>query len=191
MVAQVSRERIAYHITRLGSPDRTVARRAESHLMRHYRAASVEPLIAACAGPDGAVRYRAVWVLAHTRDARAYDTVLRLTRDTDGEVRYDAAIALGILGDDRAIAPLVALLQEPDMEYCVDSAAAMGLERLGSAAAPALIKVAKHSIGHARIMAIHALGHIGGKEAVELLTGLASDADEEARVAAKEALEEI
>ena len=184
-------ERIAYHISNLGSPDRTVARRAEFHLMRHYGARALEPLIAACDSPNAQVRYRAVWLLGRTRDPGAYDTILRLTRDPDGEVRYDAALALGSLGDARAVEPLIILLQEPDTEYCVDSAAAMGLDRLGVVAVPAVMEVAEHGNGHARVMAISVLGGIGGDGVAELLTTLASDADEQARVAAEEALEEI
>ncbi len=184
-------ERIARHIANLGSPDQTVARRAESHLMRHYGARALEPLIAACASPNAQVRYRAVWLLGRTHDPDAYDTILRLTRDPNGEVRYDAAISLGTLGDSRAVDSLIALLQEPNAHYCVDSAAAMGLDRLGEVAVPALMEVAKRGNEHARVMAISVLGGISGDGVIELLTILASDADEQARVAAEEALEEI
>lgn len=129
--------------------------------------------------------------MAQTRDARAFETVLRLTADPDGGVRYDAAIGLGILGDARAVAPLVALMHRNDEEGAVDSAAATGMVGLGAAAVPALLWEAEGGKGYARIMAIYALGNIGGEEAVELLTSLASDADEQVRVAAGEALEEI
>lgn len=183
--------RIACHITSLGSPDRAVARRAESHLIRHYGARALEPLIAACASDHPQVRYRAVWVLGRTREPGAFDTVLRLTRDPDGEVRYDAALALGNLDDARAVEPLVTLLQEPDTEYSVDSAAAMGLERLGVVSVPAPLDVTRDGSGYARVMAIYALGGIGDRRAVELLTILLADADEKTRMAAEEALEEI
>ncbi|MGI4789401.1 MAG: HEAT repeat domain-containing protein [Janthinobacterium lividum] len=67
----------------------------------------------------------------------------------------------------------------------------MGLMRLGRAAVTALREVAMSGMGYARIMAIHALGNIGGEEAVELLTSLASDAYEQVQVAANEALAEL
>lgn len=185
------KKRIARHITNLGSPDRTVAWHAERYLIRYYGVRALEPLIAACDSPDPQVRFRAAWALAHTRDARAFDTILRLTRDPNGAVRYDAAISLGILGDARAVGPLVALMHQSDEEGSVDAAAATGLVRLGMAAVPALFQVAESGSGKARVMAIYALGNLGGKGVAELLRTLAPDADEQVRVAAEEALEQI
>lgn len=118
----------------LGSPDRNVACRAESYLIRYYGAEALEPLVAACVSDTPAFRFRVAWTLAHTRAPRAFGTVLCLTRAPDAAVRYDAAIGLGVLGDARAVGSLIVLLQEPDEDYAVDLAAAMGLERLGGAA---------------------------------------------------------
>ena len=181
-------KRIREHVANLGNPDKKIARRAEDSLIRYYGSRALEPLIGACADADAPARSRAVWALGKTCDPRAYETILRLTTDLEGYVRYDAAIALGVLGDMRATVPLIALMQKPDVRHSVDSAAATGLNKLGRPAVPALLDVLQNGASTARCLAAGVLGSIGDDRAIGLLAKLLSGSDQEARIAAIEAL---
>ena len=184
-------KRIQQHIETLNCPDQKLALRAEGYLMRYYGSRSLEPLMTACDHPNYIVRFRAAWALAHTHDPRAYETLLHLTRDPAPEVRYDATLGLGILGDERAIEPLIELMSTPDLEHYVDSAAAMGLERLGEPAVPALTPLLQSATPSVRVTVAYTLGGIGDTSAIEPLSRLLLEEEDDLRIAGIESLADI
>lgn len=184
-------KRIQQHIEALNSPDQKLALRAEGYLMRYYGSRALEPLITACDHPNYEVRFRAVWALAHTHDPRAYETLLHLTSDPAPEVRYDATLGLGILGDARAIEPLIELMSIPDLEPSLEGVAANGLVRLGQQAAPALLLLLQSAVPSLRATVAYVLGDIGGISAVESLSRLLIEEDEDLQIAGIEALASI
>jgi HEAT repeat protein len=186
-----TKQRIKYHVDRLGSPDSKIAGRAECYLLDFYADKAVEMLLPLCRDSNPQKRWRAGWVLAHSNDPRAYEAILGLTFDLDGTVRYEMAIALGILGDPRGIERLEALMVAPDTEEYVDDAAANGMVRMGPAAAPTLIRLLHSDYSRVRRMAAYSLGNIGDESAIDPLSALLASPDEDTRVAAVESLATI
>jgi HEAT repeat protein len=150
------KKRIAFHIERLGHPNKKIAIRAEHNLIRYYGSKALQELITACSRESPQVRFRAVWALAHTHEASAFETILRLTDDPDEGVRYDATVALGIHGGQQALEHLVRILLLEDETR----PAGMGLARLGISVVPALENVFGSAGAVARWVIVQIIGDL-------------------------------
>ena len=112
-------------------------------------------------------RWWALRVLAQSPRAQAEWLVPFLT-DPAREVRQCAALGLALKPDEEAIPPLVKALSDEDS--MVSSLAVNALVKIGGAAVPSLIEVAKEGAAQsARIHALRALAEIRDHRAIPVM----------------------
>jgi hypothetical protein len=107
-------------------------------------------------------------------------------QNPDAEIRAEAVQLLGKMGDMRAAELLISVLQDEDDNVRAD--AVQAFSRLGPAAIAKVRDVLQDRNSPKRAEAAHALGMVGGTQAVEPLLDALTDADWEVRHQAAEAL---
>lgn len=125
-------------------------------------------------GPDTALRSTAARALGDLGDPRVLSILLEaLSHDRDPYVRAGAAQGLGFLGDPRAVPALIKALDDVEEEGYVRISATGALGELKAAEAVGALGGILLNHGPAseyeREQAAHALGLIGGQEAVDVL----------------------
>jgi HEAT repeat protein len=174
---------------------------------------AVPHLLTAVEGNDAVLAEWAAGALGNIRDRRAVAALIK-SLDRPGHPKYVIVWALGEIGDEEAIGPLIRQLGDKNREIRKYSARA--LIKFGPKAVPAAIKAlddpgpgvrhyAARVLGqsgdaraagplmeHYRALdpeaALWALGRIGAREALPLITGAVSDPDWKIRLAAVQAL---
>jgi HEAT repeat protein len=119
--------------------------------------------------PEVDHRWWSLRVLAQSPHAKA-EWLVPFLSDSAREVRQCAALGLAIKPDKGAVQPLVRALGDEDS--MVGSLAVNALARIGSAAVPALIEVAKRESSEpqsARIHALRALAEIRDHRAIPVM----------------------
>lgn len=111
-------------------------------------------------------RWWALRVLAQSPQAQT-EWLVPFLRDPAREVRQCAALGLAIKPDAGAVQPLVEALRDEDS--MVSSLAVNALVKIGGAAAPSLIEVAKGTGQSARIHALRALAEIRDPRAIPVM----------------------
>jgi HEAT repeat protein/Na+/melibiose symporter-like transporter len=121
---------------------------------------------------DEETRRTATAALASSRTRLAVSELVTALRDPSLAVREEAAHALGEIGDPQVVQALVEVLQDPTTGLAGEAAKALG--RIGHRqATPALIEMLTDRTDNYaredRILAIRALGALGGSDAAEAL----------------------
>jgi HEAT repeat protein len=178
---------IAADIRRLSSTSRRTFVPALGRLEKQGLIA-VPDLIEATTSDHLLVRCRAAMLLGKTHSELAYDVLAGLLNDPAHEVQYDSMVAMGYLGDARCIPSLISILERDDDEHGLSCAAGLGLSRLGSAAVPALLEIAKHGPTAGRARAMRAISNTGQVDASESIAEFLRDQEVDVRIAAIEAL---
>jgi HEAT repeat protein len=180
-LAQISAPAVGSLITALGDRDRDV-RQVAAHVLTQIGPPAVEPLIAALEDDDWNVRWAAIEALGRIGDARSVGPLITVLGNLPSHQRETAAEALGRIGDARAVEPLIAALKDVD----VRQAAAGALDDIGwqpgQDADGAVYWIAKAQWD--KCVAI-------GAPAVQPLTAVLKDKDDEVRWAAAKALLQI
>jgi len=121
----------------------------------------VDKYLAALRHPQAETRLRAAWILGRMRETRAVPGLQEIAiarGQGDPYLLSTAAESLGLIGDNQAVSVLAALLADDDASFM------------------------------ARVQAAHALGRIGGDEAMAALTKAVMDSHDRVRNAALTAL---
>jgi HEAT repeat protein len=173
-------------LTRLGSNDRSVRRKAAETLGKLRDTRAVEPLIAALKDKDKGVRRKAAEALGKLQGVQAVEPLIAALKDehelvrqvalralgqiwqlprlaelgsSSRSMRREAVEALGKLRDARAVEPLIVALEDDD--WWVRSGAARALRKLGDTrAVEPLIAVLRDEEELVRQHALRALGQI-------------------------------
>ncbi len=205
-------EAIGLLVRYFASPVEEEAPKAFTALIQ-AREKAVPHLIAAVEGGDPVLAEWAAGALGNIGDRRAVGPLVR-SLDRPGQPKYVVVWALGEIGDESAIEPIVRRLGDKDRE--VRKYSARALIKFGPKAVPAAIAAlgdpdagVRHyaarvlgQSGDARAagplmesysrldpeVALWALGRIGAKEALPVITGAVSDPDWKIRLAAVQAL---
>jgi len=128
------------------------------------RADIVDKYIAALRHPQAETRLRAAWILGQMRERRAVPALQEIAiarGQGDPYLLSTAAESLGLIGDNQAVPVLAALLADLGASFM------------------------------ARVQAAHALGRVGGDEAIAALTKAAIDTHGLVRNAALTALRQF
>lgn len=136
------------------------------------------------------VQARALESLAYSSEAGLRQMIEDAYYAPHDEMRLSAVRAMGRSADSRWRSMVRAELASNDTEMRAEAARAAGELEL-KAALPDLIALVEDDALLVRLAAIEALGHVGGKEARDLLRSIANDADVEEMQAAENALEEM
>lgn len=156
--------------------------------------------------PDPNIRHNATHTLGKLGSVQAVPMLIHILSDPDDRVRQKAAFVLGQIGDARAINPLIQCLDDTSLEVCVAardalekfSGDALGLliqalengsdaireqacETLGQMgkqeATVPLIHALNDPIWKVRFAAVHGLGQIKDKKAIEHVQTMFHDPD--------------
>lgn len=120
------------------------------------------------------VRAAAIAAVGQIGGARAVTLLAPLAEVDEADLSRAAIAALGTIAHPDAITPLVAALGSPETDRRIDALRALA-EQGGNQAVDALqLLVMKHEHPQVVQMAIHALGHLGNREAVDTLVTLTS-----------------
>ncbi len=122
--------------------------------------------------PDEETRLRATAALASSRTRMAASELVTALGDPSLAVREEAAHALGLIGDPEVVPDLVEALRDPTTGLAGEAAKALG--RIGDRrATPGLVAlIADRSERYSpddRVLAIRALGALGGSDAADAL----------------------
>lgn len=133
---------------------------------------------------------RAIEAIAYINDERVRAFIDRAYEHSDSRMRESALFAMGRNADPIWTETVLTELREgtPAMRY--EAARASGEMQLRRAVG-ALIDMVRDPDVELRVMAVWALGQIGGERAERLLERLTTDDDEAVRAAAAEAIEEV
>jgi len=136
------------------------------------------------------IRRRAVEALSFSGEQDVPEIIRNAYASPDKAMRASAVFAMGSSADDQWIATIISELeaQSPAMRY--EAARAAG-ELEARTAVPTLARLLDDPDAEAQMMAVWALGQIGGDRARKLLTGIAQGDDEALAEAATEALQEL
>ena len=168
--------------------DYRVRQRAQFAIAKHG-AAGIDAMkrIAIDSGLDPRVRLHGVWGLGQLLpDDSAVEALLLTSRDADPWIRSNTAKLLGNrdLSDEAALrveSRLMELLQDSDARVSMQAAFSAGCLRMRQSI-PSLFSLAKSNQGHDKYLRhsiVHALTHIGDREAVQARS---SDTDREIRM---------
>ena len=129
---------------------------------------------------DEETRRRATVALASSRTRLAVSELVTALRDPSLAVREEAAHALGQIGDPQVVPALIEVLKDPTTGLAGEAAKALG--RIGHRqSTPALIEMLADRSGHYaredRILAIRALGALGGPDAADALMAILAGSD--------------
>lgn len=161
--------------------DAALAMRAEEALLAAYQ--SAEESIS--------VQARALESLAYSGEAGLRQMIEDAYYASDEELRIGAVRAMGRSADTRWRAMVRAELSSPDANMRAEAARATG-ELETSGAVPELISMLQDDITpNVRIAVIEALGHLGGREARDVLREIAASGEESEMRAAEDALDEM
>jgi HEAT repeat protein len=149
----------------LKSGDETRAEQAVS-LLVDFGEEALPTLLDLAHSSDADQRWWGLRVLAQSPHSRA-EWLFPFLNDPAPEVRQCAALGLAIKPDESATQVLVRALSDEDA--MVAGLAANALVKIGSAAVPSLIEVAKSSPQSARIHALRALAEIRDHRAIPVM----------------------
>lgn len=151
---------------------------------------TVRPLVVAKLGSDdAATRSQAAHVLSKMGGDDLAQHLGGVIADADPLVAVKAFRAAASTKDPAVVPALVARLGDADLE--LRDALSVAFSRLGSLGVPALVEALGNEAAGVRAHAAEALAHVGSPDAdgaVGALSALASDADDEVRLAAVMAL---
>jgi HEAT repeat protein len=169
--------------------DRSSAVRARAAYALRERGdpAAIEPLLRCLTDKVIAVRQAAVEALGVLRAGTAVDRLLALLSHSNKYLRRSVVTALEHIADPKAIQPLITCLSDKDT--CVRQLAACTLGSFSTAAVPFLLDALADHNRAIRRGAIHALGHIGGKQVRAAIVGKRDDRSKEVREEVERALQ--
>lgn len=179
-------------VERLGAETDPTVRETLTWATVQQGAAAVPLVTDALSSDDAAVRSQAAHVLSKIGAPEVAPQLEAVVADRDPQVAIKGFRAAAAPKDPVVVPWLIARLGDGDAE--VRDALAKELARLGELAVPALIETLASDDANARRDAVDVLGHLGGPAAdpaAERLGELATDADDETRVAAVAALGEL
>lgn len=127
---------------------------------------------------DEDVRKMIADILGNIKRPEAVALLLEMLKDPCSNVRCSAAEGLGRIGDSSVVQPLIDLLIDEEW-VALFAAGALGMIGDSRAVKPLIPLIASTNI-EVQIMAIEALGHIGGEGAIEGLLGALNSASPEA-----------
>jgi len=217
-LAQIGSPALRSLVLALRDPNWRVRAGATAALAVLNERRAMYPLIASLHDPYAQVRAGAARALGNLRDSRAVEPLLNTLRDAELLVRSQAAVALGRIGDERAVDPLVnTLANAKPPSVRANAALALGLmrseralraliEALGDEAnavrawaSGALVRMGPQVVPHliaalerpdfaGQKRALWALGTLRDDRARATITRFSSDADEDIRRTAEQAL---
>ncbi len=130
-----------------------------------------QPIVAALADTEAAVRVAAAKALVLLNPSQAEEVLIGALKDVSAVVRSSAATALVQLKSKIAVDPLIALLSNAEQE--VLDAAATALRQIGDARmADAMLNLLATAHGVALHEAIYALGELQDERALPILTSI-------------------
>jgi hypothetical protein len=145
---------------------------------------AIEPLLKKVESQDSTVRFYAAQALARIGTPRVVEPLILAMGDTREEVSWQISQMLAKMGDE-VIQPLIEALPNQIVRGWVMDA----LKAIGEKAVLPLIHAAlHHSQREVRYLAIQTLSRTKDKRALEPLTQLAQDTDQQVRTAAASAL---
>lgn len=150
---------------------------------------AVNAVLAELDHPDAGVRRQMAHVLSKLGDRRAVGPLVGLLGDPDAGVVAKAVFALGQVGGPDAVAALAGLLGRGSTT--VRATVVTALSGLGEAALESVLSRADDPSPATRADAAEVLGTLDDARAVPALSGLATDDNEDVRVAALMALSAI
>jgi HEAT repeat protein len=136
------------------------------------------------------VRRRAVESLAYFDRPEVAPVIARAYQDSDSKMRVSAVFAMGRSADEKWGDTVLSELERDDDEMRYEAARASGELQLIQAI-PSLSRMVADSDLEVRLVAVWALGRIGGAEAKRVLEICYEQGDEALRDAAEEALAEL
>jgi len=178
-----------YLIKALADPVAGVKYSAAASLGQIRSPEAVTALQGALSDSDAGMRRSVLVALDRSEDSSPLPAVRSMLNDTDPVVRALAAKFVGKFKDAEARAQLQEMLKDTDNRAVI--AAAYSLGRIGDhSGLSAVSKIVKSpdSDVTAKTMAIEALEAIATPQAIEIIKGLASDADEYVKTSARYAL---
>lgn len=138
---------------------------------------------------DVAVRRRALEAMGNTSAEIVAKAIKSAYRSTEREMQISAVYAMGRTCDARWAKIVLEEIENEDAEMRYEAARASGQLELGDAV-PKLARLLLDDDREIQLAAVWALGEIGGKESINLLTMLADTAEEEEDEDLLEAVEE-
>ncbi len=161
----------------LGDPSADVRSAAAEALGNQAVPDAVPPLLGRLDDSTPAVRVAIVAALARLSDPRAVVPLVGKAGDSSPDVRQAVARALGDLGDPRAAAALVPALRDQSADVRREALIALGRLRADDAV-DAIAPFAADHTASLQLAALEALGRIATPEALRVLVGALSTADE-------------
>lgn len=145
------------------------------------------------------VRATAAHALGDIGDQRAVAALIRTLDDTEVYVQMAAAHALGQLAHERAVEPLITKLHQIQQPYESDGHEFLAdtiVEALGKIPTPASLRILLDLLSmtspyHLQSQAVHALGTLKNRDALNALVGALQSPNVEVKVAAAVALGEL
>lgn len=164
-----------------------IARRSEAHYGPMRGSDALLPLLAALEHGTQFARAYAATALAIIKDPRAIPPITRSLSDKDPEVRIAMLKGLWFFRDPATAKHVIPLLDDPVPQVACDAADTLGA--IGSPeAVPALLEFYERGDQEARAAVIHALGSIQDPRALPLLREASQSDNRKIRSAARSAL---